>query len=88
MHRNRNYPIDQIGNVDEAPTFLDIPFSYIVDKRGTKEVRVHSTANERTRVTVMLACTAVGHKVQPFLIFRRKTPQILNFPTPDAHQMQ
>lgn len=73
MRRDRNYPIGQIGNADETPIFLDIPAGYVVDTRGTKEVRVRSTGNERTRVTVMLACMADGRKLPPFLIFKRKT---------------
>lgn len=69
----RKYLIGQIGNADETPIFLDMPSNYAVDVRGTKEVRLRTTGNEKTRVTAMLACTADGHKLPPFLIFKRKT---------------
>ncbi|KAH7981552.1 hypothetical protein HPB49_025330 [Dermacentor silvarum] len=35
---DRNYPIGQIGYVDETPIFLDISAGYVVDKHGTKEL--------------------------------------------------
>lgn len=81
MRRQRQYPVGQIGNADETPIFLYIPAGYVIDELGTKEVRVRTTGNEKTRVTVMLACTADGHKLPPFLIFKRKTlPKNETFP--------
>lgn len=81
MRREKNYPLGQIGNADETPIFLDIPAGYVIDQLGTKEVRVRTTGNEKTRVTVMLACTADGRKLPPFLIFKRKTlPKNETFP--------
>lgn len=73
MIRKRKYPKGQIANADETPIFLDIPAGYVIDERGTKEVRVHTTGNKKTRVTAMLACMADGRKLPPFLILKRKT---------------
>ncbi|KAM7295706.1 pogo transposable element with KRAB domain [Ixodes scapularis] len=81
QRKKRNYLIGQIGNADETPIFLDTPSNYVVDVRGSKEVRLRSTGNEKTRVTAMLACMADGHKLPPFLIFKRKTlPKNETFP--------
>ncbi|KAH6947163.1 hypothetical protein HPB50_017238 [Hyalomma asiaticum] len=55
MRRERQYPIGQNGNADETAIFLDVPAGYVIDELGNKEVRVHTTGNEKTRVMVMLA---------------------------------
>ncbi|KAG0422338.1 hypothetical protein HPB47_001841 [Ixodes persulcatus] len=73
LRRHRNYIIGQIGNADETLLFLDVPTNYIEDIHGTKEVRLGTMGNEKTRVTSMLACTADGQKLPPFLISKRKT---------------
>lgn len=36
-------------------------------------VTVISTGNERTWLTVILACTTYSHKLPPFIVFQRKT---------------
>lgn len=65
--------IGQIGNADQTPMFFDMPSNYTVESKGAKQVRILSTGNEKNRITAMLCCMADGHKLDPFLIFKRKT---------------
>jgi len=39
-----------------------------------------TTGNEKSRFTVMLACTANGGKLPPYIVFKRKTMPKLPFP--------
>lgn len=73
LRRHRSHMIGQIGNADQAPMFFDIPLNYIVESKGAKQVRMLSTGKEKNRITAMLCCMADGHKLDPFLIFKRKT---------------
>ena len=63
----------QIGNPDETPIWFNMPRNYTFTEKGTKEVFIKTLGCEKQRVTVMLAITADGRKVPPFLIFKRKT---------------
>lgn len=73
-------PLGHIGNTDQTPIFLAMPMSRTVNETGAPQVRIRTTGKEKTRLTVMLACLADGHKLPPYIIFRRKT--ILNEPFP------
>lgn len=53
--------------------YLDMPSPLTVHERGSKQVRVRTTGNEKARVTVMLSCTADGHKHPPCVVFKCKT---------------
>jgi DDE superfamily endonuclease. len=63
----------QIGNSDETPIWFDMPRNYTITEKRTKEVFIKTSGCEKRRVTVMLAITADGRKLHPFLIFKRKT---------------
>ncbi|KAH8020465.1 hypothetical protein HPB51_001906 [Rhipicephalus microplus] len=65
--------MEQIGNADETSVWLDMSSSTTITQRGDKDVKLLSTSNEHSCFTVMLACTANGRKLPPFIIFKRKT---------------
>uniref|UniRef100_A0A131XQ93 Putative pogo transposable element n=1 Tax=Hyalomma excavatum TaxID=257692 RepID=A0A131XQ93_9ACAR len=73
LRRSRNFQLGQIGNADQTPVYLDMPSPLTVHEKGSKQVCVRTTGNEKTRVTVMLSCTADGHKHPPYVVFKRKT---------------
>lgn len=52
-----------------------------IESRGAREVKVLSTGYEKLRFTVILACLSDGTKLQPYVVFKRKTiPKNENFP--------
>jgi hypothetical protein len=60
---------------------IDMPPNYTERKKGEKEVLLKTTGCEKLRLTVMLAATADGRKLPPFLILKRKTlPKLESFP--------
>ena len=69
LRKKHSYPLDQIG----IAVFFDMPTPVIVHKKGEKSVIVKSTGNEKSHVTVMLACLADGTKLPPYVILKRKT---------------
>ncbi|XP_075742515.1 uncharacterized protein LOC119169112 isoform X1 [Rhipicephalus microplus] len=73
----------QIGNADETPVWFDMPSLTTITQCGAKDLKLLSTGNEHSRFTVMLACTADGRKLPPFIIFKRKTMLKKVFP-PDV----
>ena len=68
-----DYELSQIGNADQTPLTFDLPYQTTVSTKGSKTVTVNTTGNEKNRFTVMLACTADGGKLPPYIIFKRKT---------------
>ncbi|GFX14439.1 WASH complex subunit 4 [Trichonephila clavipes] len=54
--------------------------SKTVDVQGASSIPINTTGNERTSFTVVLCCAANGLKLQPMLIFKRKTLPKENFP--------
>ncbi|KAM7309619.1 tigger transposable element-derived protein 6-like [Ixodes scapularis] len=75
------FQLGQIGNADQMPVYLDMPSALTVHQKGSRQVTVRSTGNEKTRVTVMLSCTADGRKLPPYVVFKRKTlPKGEKFP--------
>ena len=76
-----DYELSQIGNADQTPLTFDIPYSTSINATGAKTVTINTTGNEKNRFTVMLACTADGGKLPPFVIFKRKTlPKNVKWP--------
>ena len=76
-----DYELSQIGNTDKTPLTFDIPYSTSINATGAKTVTINTTGNEKNRFTVMLACTAHGGKLPPFVIFKRKTlPKNVKWP--------
>lgn len=70
------------------PLFSNISAGYVLDKRGTKEVCVSSTGNDKTRVMLMLACMVDGHQAAAIPYINKKVSQKSNFPAPDVHNVQ
>lgn len=73
LRKKNEYLMSQIGNADQTPVYFDMPSSVTVDVKGAKSVLVKSTGNEKSRITVMLAVTADGRKLPPYVILKRKT---------------
>ncbi|KAM7309473.1 Pogo transposable element with KRAB domain [Ixodes scapularis] len=65
--------LGQIGNADQTPVWFDMPSRTTVTGKGERQVPLLTTGNEHNRFTVMLCCTADGHKLPPFIVFKRKT---------------
>lgn len=72
LRRTNNYIAGQIGNADQTPMFFDMPSNYTVETKGATQVRILTSGNEKNRVTAMLCCTADGHKLDPYLIFKKE----------------
>ena len=80
MRQRHLYPFHQIGNADEMPVFFDMPSNTTVDTKGVKSILLRGTGNEKNRITVMLAVTADGEKLLPYVILKRKTIPKESFP--------
>lgn len=61
-----------------------MPSRTTVEEVGTKSIQIKTTGNEKTRFTTMLAITADGRKLPPYIVFRRKTLPKDTFP-PGIH---
>jgi hypothetical protein len=71
----------QIANADETAIYLDMLPNYTLEKKGVKELLLKTSGCEKLRLTVMLAATADGRKLSPFLILKRRTlPKLKSFP--------
>lgn len=56
----------------EVPLAFDIPL-LLVDVKGTNNIPINTTGNERTSFTIVLRCAADGTKLPPpMLIFKKK----------------
>ncbi|KAL1435126.1 hypothetical protein MTO96_011256 [Rhipicephalus appendiculatus] len=80
LRRDREFLLSQIGNADQTPINFDMPMGRTVNERGARSVLVKATGAEKQRFTVMLAVTAEGRKLPPYVIFKRKTVPKANFP--------
>ncbi|CAI7802526.1 unnamed protein product [Closterium sp. NIES-53] len=76
------YAIDNryIINADQTPLWLEMPATTTVEQTGVKSVPIRSAGYQKERVTVMLACTATGEKLKPWVFFKRKTLPKGDFP--------
>ncbi|CAI7871938.1 unnamed protein product [Closterium sp. NIES-54] len=81
-HSRRQYKIDLpwILNVDQTPLWLEMPSERTVEEVGLRSVPVRNGGYQKERVTVMLACTANGEKLKPWVFFKRKTVPKGDFP--------
>ena len=68
-----DFSLSNIGNMDETPMYFDMPGNTTVDMVGSKTVSVKTTGHEKQHFTAVLACQADGTKLQPMVIFKRKT---------------
>ncbi|CAI7854870.1 unnamed protein product [Closterium sp. NIES-53] len=82
-HSRRQYKIDLpwILNADQTPLWLEMPSERTVEEVGSRSVPVRSGGYQKERVTVMLACTASGEKLKPWVFFKRKTVPKGDFPS-------
>lgn len=84
IREEKNFLLSQIGNADQTPLNFDMPSSTTVEQKGVRSVHIRTTGAEKQRCTVMLAVTADGRKLPPFVIFKRKTLPKAKFP-PGIH---
>ncbi|CAI5482025.1 unnamed protein product [Closterium sp. Yama58-4] len=75
-----NYLLNLIVNADQTPLFLEMPVERTIEMKGARTVHVRTARYEKQRVTVMLAVTAGGLKLPPYVVFQRKT--MPKFPIP------
>ena len=73
QRKQHDFELSQIGNADQTPLTFDLPSATTVALKGSRTVSINTMGNEKNRFTVMLACTADGGKLPPFIIFKRKT---------------
>ena len=78
--KKNNYDLSQIGNADQTPLTFDLPSDTTIAPKGSSTVTIKTTGNEKNRFTVMLACTADGGKLPPYVVFKRKTMPKLPLP--------
>ncbi|CAI7768963.1 unnamed protein product [Closterium sp. NIES-54] len=85
-HSRWQYKIDLpwILNADQTPLWLEMPSERTIEEVGSRSVPVRSGGYQKERVTVMLACTASGEKLKPWVFFKRKTVPKGDFPS-DIH---
>jgi len=70
MREEHLYLLSQIGNADQTPVFFDMPRNTSIEKQGVRSVAVKTARAEKQRCTVMLAITADGGKLPPYVIFK------------------
>ncbi|CAI7850822.1 unnamed protein product [Closterium sp. NIES-54] len=78
--RERGIDTAWIINADQTPLWLEMPATTTVEETGVRSVPIRSTGYQIQRVTVMLACTADGRKLKPWVFFKRKTLPKGDFP--------
>ncbi|CAI7914448.1 unnamed protein product [Closterium sp. NIES-53] len=71
--RERGIETTWIINADQTPLWLEMPATTTVDQTGVRSVPITSAGYQKEHVTVMLACTADGMKLKPWVFFKRKT---------------
>ncbi|CAI7779067.1 unnamed protein product, partial [Closterium sp. NIES-53] len=71
--RERSIEMTWIIIADQTPLWLEMPATTTVDQSGVRSVPIRSAGYQKECVTVMLACTADGMKLKPWVFFKRKT---------------
>lgn len=72
--------LSQIGNADQTPLNFDTPSNTTVEQRGTCTGHIPTTGVDKQRCMVMLAVTADGRKLPPYVIFKWETLPKGKFP--------
>ncbi|CAI7757931.1 unnamed protein product [Closterium sp. NIES-53] len=67
-----NIDLACIINADQTPLFVEMPAERTIEHRGARSVPIRTAGYEKTRLTVMLACTASGEKLHPWVWFKLK----------------
>ena len=70
LRKRHDYSMVNIANMDETPTWFDMPSSKIVNKVGEKNVYVQTSGHEKVHFTTVLACLANATKLKPMVIFK------------------
>ncbi|CAI7784497.1 unnamed protein product, partial [Closterium sp. NIES-53] len=68
----RNTTSHIIINADQTPFFVEMPAERTIEHHGACSVPIRTAGYEKTRLTVMLACTASGEKLRPWVWFKLK----------------
>ncbi|CAI7802843.1 unnamed protein product [Closterium sp. NIES-53] len=71
--RERGIETMWIINTNQTLLWLEMPATTTVDQTGVRSVPIRSAGYQKECVTVMLACTADGMKLRPWVFFKRKT---------------
>ena len=79
-HKETNYELVHIGNMDETPVWFDMPSARTVNAWRGRTVLVNRTGHGKSCFTVVLSCLADGTKLRPMVIFKRKTIPKEKFP--------
>lgn len=74
LHLTKKYPLSHIGNMDETPLWFDMPGETTITHTGERSVPVRTTGHDKGRYTVVLAATADGMKLKPFVVFKGVHP--------------
>ncbi|CAI7783092.1 unnamed protein product [Closterium sp. NIES-53] len=78
MRMVHRFPLKLIVNADHTPHWLEMPAERTLEMKGARTLHARTAGYEKERVTVMLAATADGLKLPPYVIFKRKTvPRIM-----------
>lgn len=72
-----NLSADLIGNMDEVPVYIESLPRVTVAKRGSRTVVCKSAGQTKSRITVVLSCTAAGTKLPPMIIFKGLTKRCI-----------
>ncbi|CAI7786317.1 unnamed protein product [Closterium sp. NIES-53] len=62
----------RVINADQTPLFVEMSAEKTIEHRGARSVPIRTVGYEKTRLTVMLACTASGEKLRPWVWFKLK----------------
>jgi hypothetical protein len=73
LRKNNSYLLSQIGNANQTPLYFDTPTNTTIEGKGEKSVIICTIGCKKQRRAVMLAKTADGRKLPPYVIFKRKT---------------
>ena len=60
--------------MDERPVWIDMPWDYTIETKGSKTVSMCSTGHEKTRIFVCLAAMADGSKLLPLVLLKGVRP--------------
>ncbi|CAI7790374.1 unnamed protein product [Closterium sp. NIES-54] len=75
-----NIDLTRIINADQTLLFVEMPAERTIEHRGALSVPICTTGYEKTRLTVMLVCTASGENLRPSVWFKLKN--VPNFEIP------
>ena len=62
--------LNLIINIDETPIYFEIPEQTIIELKGTKNVKISTFGNNKSRVSVILSIAGNGEKLAPMMIFK------------------